>query len=144
MYRGRYLLGEYVPLLLYCRNGSGTPSVPDNAPLMRVYSSSGLVLDGTVPLSRKMAIEDRYVLDGVFKDKLHLGSLFSTGPYRVVYTYAVSGTAYGDEDRFEVKAGGHSDGAGISMFHYPNPRNDSVLVQCESGRLIRRRNPRLD
>lgn len=137
-YRGRYQIGEYVPLTVWCIDGNGTPTLPDQAPIARVYSDAALVLDVRMP------IRDRYILTGYFQYPLFLDGRFAAGGHRVVYEYQLSSTLYmADLDTFEVTAGGHADGAILSMFWFNRPTADFLLTQVDSGRLVRRRNPRL-
>ncbi len=138
MYHGRFLQGSRVPLSLLTKNSTHVPTAPDDAPVA-VISRAGSLIQ-----SIRMPVQDRFAQTGWFQYPLLLGSLFPAGQYRVVYQYVISGTAYGDVGSFEVVGtAGHPDGAGISMIWYARPTSDFVLVQTESGRIIRRRNPRL-
>lgn len=136
-YRGRHPLGSRLLLGVRCLNGSGTPTLPDNAPVALVYSSTGLVA------SLRLPVVDRQDVTGWFAQPLLLDSRFAAGPHRVVYQYSLSGTAGGQSDHFEVVPGGHADGAGLAVSYYSRPASDFVLLQTDSGRLLRRRNPRV-
>ncbi len=136
-YLGRQMLGGRILLGVRCQGPTGVPLVPDQAPVALVYSSSGLVA------SLRLPIRDRQDLDGWFQTSLLLDSRFSTGLYRVVYQYTISGVAGGDTDTFEVVPGGQADGAGLALVYYSRPASDFCLLQSDSGRLIRKRNPRL-
>lgn len=136
-YQGRHMLGKRLSLAVRCRDSSGVPALPDQAPVALVYSGSALVL------SLRLPIRDRQDLTGWFAGSLLLDSRFATGRYRIVYQYAVSGTAGGDTDCFEIVQGGQADGAGLALIYYSRPASDFCLLQADSGRLLRRRNPRL-
>lgn len=137
MYRGRTTLGRIVQLGLWCRNASGTPTLPDTAPSARVYKE-----DGTLVETFKMPINDRYFVTGFFSFGLFLGTgLYAVGRYRVRYQYLLAGVARTDEDSFDVLDGGNGHGLGISSFYYRRPINNFLLIQSEGGRLLRRRSP---
>ncbi len=136
-YLGRYMLGQRIFLGVRCLGAAGVPSLPDEAPVAQVYSSTALVL------SLRLPIQDRQDLDGWFGASLLLDSRFVEGPGRVLYQYTVSGTAGGQVDQFEIVPGGQADGAGLALVYYSRPASDFVLQQVDSGRLLRRRNPRL-
>lgn len=136
-WRGRYQLGDIVPLGVRATNGSGTPTVPDQAPVATIVSDSAQVLTLALP------IVDRYGITAWFSYPLHLSGIFAAGTYRVVYDWVIGGTAYGSEDTFEIAAGGDGEGAGLSMFWFGRPTSDFLLLQTDGGRIIRRRNPRI-
>jgi len=137
MYRGRYTLGDFVPLSLASRNSSDTPTLPGSAPVADVWSDSAKVL------SQKLPIHDRYGTTAFFHHLLQLDSRFSAGRYRVLYRYKVGSDTKLATDTFEIVAGGHHDGPGIAMHYYHDPGNEVVLLQGEGGRLLKLRNPRL-
>ncbi len=92
----------------------------------------------------RMPIQDRFAVVGFFQYPLLLGSLFPAGQYRVIYQWTIAGNPFSEVASFEVVGtAGHPDGAGLSMIWYSRPTSDFVLFQTESGRIIRRRNPRL-
>lgn len=136
MYIGRTTIGTYIPLSVWCRNGSQTPVVPDRAPLVSIYSATAKIAEFRLP------IRDRYVVTGYFQGRLFLGGgLYSTGPYQARFAYAISGTAYTYSQEWEIVAGGHDDGAGLSMHYFKIPTTSFVIYQGEGGRVLRRRNP---
>lgn len=138
MYHGRFIQGERVPLSVWTRNASRTPVLPDAAPIALISRS------GSPIQSLRLPIRDRYQVVGFFQIPLLLGTLYPAGQYRVVYQWLIGGNPYSELASFEVVGtAGHPDGAGLSMLWYARPTSDFVLVQCESGRIIRRRNPRL-
>jgi hypothetical protein len=138
MYLGRYSQGDYVLLSVWTRNANGTPLLPDSAPVASISQGTQLVQ------SLPMPIRDRFAVVGFFQFPLLLGTLYTAGQYRVLFQWTISGTAYADVAGFEVVGvAGHPDGAGLAMIWYARPTSNFVLVQTESGRIIRRRNPRL-
>lgn len=134
MYRGSAALGENISLSLWCRDDSGTPTLPVSAPLASVWSASAKVAEF------KMPIHDRYNITGYFRKNLYLDAVYSAGQYRVLYQYTLGSTVYDDDDLFDVVADGHMDGGGISMHFYRKPTSDWVIYQGQS-RILRRRNP---
>lgn len=136
-YRGRYILGDTVPLTCLCVTSAGVPTEPDKAPSVAVWSGSALVLTARMPVC------ERFAQTGYFLYPLRLDALFGAGAYRYAATYTISGTAGGVAGSFEVVAGGHPDGAGLSMYYYARPTSSYIVLHVAAGRLIRRRNPRL-
>lgn len=137
MYRGRHILGTEVPLGCLTTNAAGTPTNPDDCPLMEVRSSSGLVL------ARRIPRIDHAAAAGLFQVKQFLGADFAAGRYSVLYGWTVGGTAFGALDEFEVIPGGHADGSVISMYFYDRPHGDFVVHQLDGGKIRRGRNPRV-
>ena len=137
MYLGRYKLGEFLPLTVWCRTAALAPALPVTAPVAMVYSDSSLVT------SFKMPIRDRYVVTGFFQHALRLDGRFGIGHYQVVYNYITGSVAKGQVDSFEIVAGGHADGMGISLYYCRRPTSDFFVLHCDGGRVVRRRNPRL-
>ncbi len=136
-YRGRYLLGDRLPLSVLCLNGSGVPSVPDRSPFVLLFSGSTLIVSYRIP------VNDKQRQTGLFQFVQQLDSRFSVGRLRAVYQYQISGTSYGSEDAAEIVAGGDANGAGVGLYYFRAPQADHALVQVDSGRVLRRRNPRL-
>ena len=138
MFANRYQLGKRIPLQVRCKDGSGTPTLPASAPVVRIFTVAGAFV-----LSQKIPIVDSDDSTAFFLYSLLLDSRFSVGQYFAVYDYAVGGTQKSKEDWFEVLAGGNADGNGISMYYMRQPGRDFVLVQTDGGLLRRLRNPRL-
>jgi hypothetical protein len=136
MYRGRFVLGEEVPLGVLCFDGSGTPSAPDAAPMVDVYSGAAKVLSG-----QPLPALDKFGTTGLFAWPLLLDARFAPGKYTAVYRYLVGGTAGGDEDTFDVLAGGNADGQVLSMFWYPRPQANFIVYQTSDGSIRKGRNP---
>lgn len=138
-YRGRWQLGEHVPMQVQCRNSTGAPVAPTAAPTLSVYDSSGtrIVNEKTIP------VLDRFGTTGLFGIWLYLTSAFAAGQYAAVYSWT-SGVFTGRfVEQFEVVAGGNADGAVISMYYYQRPHARFVVQQLDSGRLVKNRNPSL-
>ena len=138
MYRGRYQLGSIVPLSVWCRTSADTPTAPSNCPSMQVFNDSG-----TRVASLLIPIHDRYAVTGFFLYPLSLDHRFATGRYRVVYHYTVSGATKMEEDEFEVVAGGSVDGQAMNMYYLSLPQSNYVLLQTDTGRVLKLRNPKL-
>lgn len=137
MYRGRYSLGQEIPLGVLTVNADGTPTLPTTAPHMDIFSSSAKVLEGKL-----IPIIDRGGQTGYFQYPLFLGPLFAAGRYSVIYRYLVGSYLGQVEDVFEVLAG-DDEGAVIAMYWYERPHAAFVVQQLDSGLLVRGRNPRL-
>src|SRR5205085_10199998 len=86
---------------------------------------------------------DKFARPAYFQFPLLLDARFVAGSYRVVYFWTIAATLYGDADSFEIAEGGQEDGAGLALFYFERPTSSFALVQTDSGRIIRRRNPRL-
>lgn len=136
-YRSRYQLGDTVQLSVLTTDNAKLPTVPDKVPVAVVSSDTALAL------SQRLPVQDRYAQTGWFSYPLILDARFAVGVYRVVYQWLLSGVMYTKYESFEVVDGGQSDGPGLSIFFFPRPTSNYVLLQCDSGRVIRRRNPRI-
>ena len=136
-YKGRFALGDRVPLTVQCRNNNGTASEPASAPLAMIYSDSGFVA------SQLMPIVDRYGIVGFFEYELLLDGRFSAGQHTVIYHYTISGTPFAAQQDFTVAAGGQIDGQILGMYYYAKSGADYLLQPTDGGRLIRKRNPRV-
>ena len=90
-----------------------------------------------------MPVADRFILTGLFHFPLLLDGRFSEGRHEIVYTYTVSSLARVRRETFEVAPGGHPDGPGLAMHYYARPTSDFLLVHTDSGKVSRRRNPRV-
>ncbi len=137
-YRGRFQLGTEVTLAVLTVNGSNLPSFPDAAPVVEVWSSTGLVLAG-----RAMPVVDRYGTTGLFQLSTFLDARFSAGRYTAVYRYEVGSYEGLVEEVFEIVAGGDPAGAVIAMHYYDRPHAKFVVMQLDGGSLLARRNPRV-
>lgn len=140
MFRGRLRLGEEVTIAVQCYDVNGTPSLPDDCPVAKVWNSAG-----TKVFNAKIPIQDRYGTTGYFQRNIFLGPAFAVGLYTVTYIYSTAGQSFVnlDEDNFEIIAGGDTDGITEAMHYYHRPQADYVVQQLSSGKIKRRRNPRI-
>ena len=138
MYRGRYKLGQELILGLMCRDGSGSPVLPDRAPTLDVWVGASHPVSG-----KAIPVMDRFGATGLFQYPLFLGGDFITGQGTAVYRYQVGGDWLEEEDTFEITAGGDIDGQVIAMHYYPRPHANFLVWQTTSGNIIKGRNPRL-
>ena len=137
-YRGRYQLGQTVPLFLLTLNAGKIPSVPDDPPAMKIWTG------GTMVKNQAMPVRERYTHSGLFYFDLFLDGAFSAGQYVEVYYYKI-GSHYGlATDNFEVVPGGSGDGHVLSAYFYSRPHADFIVHQMESGKIKRGRGPSLD
>ena|ERR1700694_592175 len=140
MYLGRFQLGDLLPLSALGRTASGPaglPTLPALAPTARIYGPSGFVEQVS------LQIRDRYDLTAFFFRELPLGGKYATGRYQAVIQMTVGGLAQSADVAWEILPGGHYDGAVLSMKVFRTPAANFALAQCDGGRIIRRRNPRL-
>ncbi len=145
-YRGRYFLGDEIPLGVLTTDSSGVPALPDACPTMKIYSSTGQVTQGWLPgglggTSSLVPVLDRYGATGLFGVRLLLGPAFSTGLYTVKYSWTVSAVRGAELDTFEVLPGGDIKGNAISMFFHRQAQADFIVREQDSGRLLANRNP---
>lgn len=137
MFRGRYPLGEEVPLSVLCRNNARTPTAPVAAPAAAIWLGSTKIQTITLP-----AI-DRAALTGLFGKGLFLGAAYTTGLYEVFYTYTVGSLAVVEVDQFEVVDSGDPNGSVIAMYGFERPQATFLVHQVDSGKIKRGKNPRV-
>lgn len=140
MYRGRWQLGDTIPLGVLTKNSSGSPTLPTGtiaAPIMSVMSDASLIKRLYMP------IQDKFGVTAYFLYPLLLDGNFSAGHYRVAYQWMIGAVAGGEQDDFEVVAGGHASGSGIAMAFYNRLGSNWVIMQLEDGTILQRRNPRV-
>lgn len=136
MYRGRYTLGQVVPLSVQTMNNSGRATLPASAPIADVFSDSGFVD------TFKLPIHDRYAITAYFLHQFRLDSRFSTGRHRVLYRYKIGSDTKLESEEFEIVAGGTVHGQSIALHYFDDPQNRVVLNQTDGGQLLKLRNPR--
>jgi len=136
-YFGEYQLGDLVPLAVQTVNASGTPTLPDAAPLADVFSASAKVATVKLPvidLARRL-----------FGLPLALSSAYAAGGYDVYFRWLLSGTPLGAPGRFEILAGGDAAGTIIGLATYrPNLERTTLLFQTDAGLLGAYREPRVE
>lgn len=140
-YFGRLQQGMELIIVLQCTDDYGTPEDPSALPWVQIYR------DAATPellTSKQMPAEARRVEDGIFRLSLFLDTLYSTeGRYLVLMKWLDSnGVAHVRTGSFHLLPGGNPDGAVISMYSLIRQDATYLLMQCDSGRLIRKRNPR--
>jgi len=137
-YLGRYWLGTAVPLLIQSGTATGTPTDPANAPYARIYSGTAFVKVVRLPKI------DHAEITGLFQFLLRLDGTFATGFYDVVVDYVVSAVQKVKHLRFEVVAGGSTDGKAIEMYYLRQPDRSFLLAQLDTGRIKKLQNPRFE
>lgn len=139
MWQRQYSVGDSIPLSLVSRNASGTPTLPDSAPVAEIYDSSGSQVGSDISLP----IRDRYGRDSAgttncyFGRTFRLNSSFAAGRYMILYKWIISSVTYESTDHFDVAYAGDADGCVISMGAYPTPVGHAVAYDTESGKTLR-------
>jgi hypothetical protein len=134
----RWRLGDEVPIEFNVTNSSGTPSTPDAAPTVRIYSSSGeKVAQFTVPP------KDRSEQTGYFSHFVRLGRAFSAGVYSWRATWEASSAAGIADGVFRIVAGGDADGSVIAMHYLDAGAAPKLVYQTDAGALKHGANPRV-
>lgn len=139
MYRGRFQLGQEVPLGVLCRNASDTPTNPDAAPLVDIYNDAG----SKVISGHRLPLVDRGGQAGYFARRFFLDGRFAVGRYSVVYRYVISSYIGREEDCFEVMAGGSKRGSIIGLYWFDRPQAKFLVQHLDSGQVRQSRNPRV-
>ena len=136
-YLGRLRLGEFLPVRLNCLNATGVPTDPVEAPLADIF------IDTTKIISFRIPIEDKWKTVGQFQHRFFLGAIYSVGHGAVHLTYKIGSTHFAEIQQFDLIAGGDEAGSAIALHHFVPAHADFLLEQTDSGRLLRRRNPRV-
>jgi hypothetical protein len=132
-YLGRLSLGDYVPLMVACYNGSYVPAEPSAAPTAKIFDAAGSLVE-TV----NMPIRDRYRRTGFFMKPHRLSSSYSAGRYQIVYEYT-AGSARAKAEWFDV-IGGNADGSVIAATEFAVPDSRYVVYEADGGKLFAGRN----
>lgn len=136
MYLGVYQLGDLLPLSVLTADADGATALPDAAPEATLFNP-----DGTVALTLSLPPVDPSAAPGLFGHSFHMDGRLAEGPGRVRYSWAVSGVPRSREGFYEVVAGGHADGAVIAGFAYHRPHGEFIVMETDSSKLKRGRNP---
>jgi hypothetical protein len=129
-------LGDEATVEFNVTNSSGAPSVPDAAPTVRIYNSSGTkVSEFTVPPKDDQT--------GFFAHFIRLGRDFTSGIYSWRATWAVSSVDGIADGYFRIIPGGDPDGAVISMHYLKASDRPKLIYQTDAGILKRGSNPRM-
>ena len=135
-YLGAKQLGDTVALLLWSRDLDGLPTAPDAAPTVEIWSDD---LIETISLPAYPNSDAKVFFYELFLSK----TAYTPGTYYLHYEYILSGDTLTAMDVLEIRAGGDSEGPGISMHFFRQPAGDFVLMQGRSGRVLRLKNPSL-
>lgn len=140
MYLGRFTQGQIVQIDVRTVDRTGKVSTPDDAPLLRVLSTTSAIV------SQRMPVLDSQAIPGLFSLGLPLDSQFKVGRYTAMINWRVAGYVFGELRVWEVVGGGHPDGDGIALYHYSPPTSGSsfLVLQTNVGKLFRFTNPRLE
>jgi hypothetical protein len=125
---GRYRMGDRVVL------GISTDTVPDYAPIAVVFGSGGEVV-----ASQYLSVASRN--RKMFSGRMFVDSRFVVGIFLVAIVTSIGGVESTVLQSFEVVTGGDAGGRVISLFSLERPEATSVLVQLDSGRLVRGKSP---
>jgi hypothetical protein len=138
MFSGHYTLGQLLPLRLWVTDDKGAGTLPDTNPVAVIYDNTGNQV-----ASFQLPCRDQNTCTGWFECAANLDSNYSPGRYTTLYTFTISGSAYGRYEQWEIVAGGDGVGSGVGMYFYRQPQADFLLLQTDRGILKTRRNPRV-
>lgn len=136
---GRYQQGSEIPFTIRTRRATGLPEWVDPAPVLEVWSPTMVKV-----VSRTMAAYQPGIIVGVYRLPVFLGSLFAgTGKYSVVIRWTdTTSTPVQDAGSFDLLANGNVNGTIIAMTEVDRPDARYLLTFLDSGRILRRKNPR--
>ena len=137
-YLGRHQLGTWLDITLQCADLNGVAVMPTYVPVLKVWSGTALVLNDEMPLI------DKTIQVGLFAYRLFLGEVFAVGSYVYDTTYVYGGAVFLLGGRFDVMAGGHSDGQVLGMHYYHRPHADFIVYQAEAGKILKGKSPRVN
>lgn len=141
IYAGRVQQGEELLLTLSCTTEDMVPEDPDFYPRVSVYR------DAEPPAlveTTRLAAADRGAAAGLFRLPLFLGPLYETpGQYLLVFRWQTqAGVGRSVPGSFQLLPGGDADGHVVAQAFVARPDGNTLIAQCDSGRIIRGRNPR--
>lgn len=112
----------------------------NNAPASLLAVRSGLQIIETVDMPADL----RDVVVGLFRKPLFLGAAYSeAGRYLVLFKWLDSNNVpHVKTASFHILPNGSSDGSIIAMRYTSRPDANYLIWQCDSGRIIRKPNPR--
>lgn len=134
---GEYKLGDRLPLVLWVRNGSGVPTLPDDAPRAIVSNDTEMIESKLLP------IHDKSNTTALFLSDVNLDGKYDTGNHTVQYLWESNGTVLSAMQYFTILGGGDPQGTGIAMEYFAVNPTKYLLVQSDNGTLVRRKNPRI-
>lgn len=140
-YLGRWQQGEIFPLAVTTTTPAGAAADPQAEPVATVYRD-GATLTRVKQVT--LAAHDRGAAAGEFRLSLLLGAEFSTaGRYLVVIRWVTAGgVARVRTGTFYLLPGGSADGSVIGLVFVTRPDASHLVMQTDSGRMLRGRNPR--
>jgi hypothetical protein len=136
MFIGYYQLGDLLPVSVWTLDAAGTPTEPDDVPVLQIYDA-----DGLATYTKILPVVDSANITGYFQYRVNLDQAFSTGYHSLIIHYVISSTSYAIVGQFEVVDGGDDEGQGIAMHFFKQPAADYVLLQTDRGSLKRLRGP---
>lgn len=154
LYLGRFQQGSEIALVLQCTDAAGTPDDPTYLPWVQIWQDErndnhtddpdDIEAPITLIASHQIPADLRGVEDGVFRLPCFLGPLYAVaGRYIAIFKWTDSdGVAHTRSAAFHILPGGSADGTVISMFFSSRPNATYLVFQCDSGRIIRKPNPR--
>ena len=131
---GNFFVGDSSPLSVQSINTTPAATLPDSAPIARIYTGS------TLKESISLPICDRYKITGYFQKRHRLSSAYSAGTYSIVYDNVITST-FREVAWFTVVSGGDADGSVIAAAAVDRPEANIILYETESGCLKAGRNP---
>ncbi|MFO0899366.1 MAG: hypothetical protein U0836_18225 [Pirellulales bacterium] len=137
MFIGRFQLGDFVTLVVWCRDSAGTPAVPTAHPQAKIYDAAGSLVQ-----THDLPLVDSADTTGRFRFELPLGTQYAVGYYDVKIDYTISSVVYSELMSFQVLAGGHTDGSLIAAELYNSPNSPWLVAETDRGTLLAHRNPR--
>jgi hypothetical protein len=143
VWQRQYSVGDSIPLSVLSTNASGTPTLPDSAPVAEIYDASGSQVGSDISLP----IRDRYGADSAgttncyFGRTFRLNSSYAAGRYMILYKWIISSVTYKATDHFDIAYAGDADGCVIGMGAYATPLGFAVAYDTESGKTLRGLNP---
>lgn len=149
MFLGQYFQGD--ELILSHRAYTETPddaelSFSDASPNVTIYRANATI--ELVEGPKMMAAYDHPAFPGMFRLSIRLGSLYATAGYYVaeIAWHHATGTnpliiRYCP---FEILPGGDSNGTITSMAEITRPDKRFLVCGTSFGRIIRRKNPRVN
>ena len=135
---GRFQLGDFVPVELWCTTLLEAIVQPDAAPTFQVVSAAGVTsATGKIPLAKRPETNQ------FFYTEIPLGTAFAVGFYTIVIRYVVNTLEQAELRQFEVVPGGAASGVPIAATTFQGRNGSYVVVQTNAGQLMTFRNPRI-
>lgn len=137
---GNRQLGEWLDVVLQCKDIDGTPSMPVEPPFLTIWNSSG-----TSEYAREMPVSEKEgVSIGLFVAKVFLGSGFSMGEHGLQIAFTVGSDSFLAHRTFRITEGGSARGIALGAYFYRRPNANHVVYQVESGSVLKGTNPKVN